>query len=252
MWDVPDTVRPQPSPATKATMTTSSITLPIRDLHNAVKNVLHIASKTLPKNATHLPLDGAHLVTRRGVLVLEATDTAKMIQVNISFDPSTTIGNLKNGDAEEQSFGIISASSLKDLELWLRDSAKIKTEPYPMAELTCDEDSLTIQNVANEETMQCDTVTDQRYPDIDRLLTAYDFEQAPEKVMRIYDTAHFKTLTAVTDTRATRRKQSLSLTHDPKRKAIAVHWIAEGRVWAQGLLMPLIDPGIEVSTTVQF
>lgn len=236
---------------------TSTITLPIRDLHNAVKNIMHFAPKTLPKNATHLPLDGAHLVARRGTLVLEATDTAKMMQVNISIDSKVTVGDESSDEIDDQSFGIIGVEDLKELEQALRDTAKIKDEPLPLAELVCTEDSITVAELNNDDSaISYDLITDQRFPDVDRLLTAFDFDKAPESVLNVYDPMHFKVLTTVSDTRATRKNQSLSLAFDAKRKAVAVHWISQGDVWAQGLFMPLIkpmvNPDVDLYKAVQF
>ncbi|GAA2036559.1 hypothetical protein GCM10009720_16450 [Yaniella flava] len=238
---------------------TRTITLPIRDLHNAVKNIMHFAPKTLPKNANHLPLDGAHLVARRGTLVLEATDTAKMMQVNISADTAVTFGDDISDEIPDQSFGIIGAEDLKEIELALRDTAKIKDEPLPIAELVCTEDSITVGELNNSDddsSITYDLITDQRFPDVDRLLTAFDFDKAPESVLNVYDPMHFKALTTVSDTRATRKNQSLSLAFDAKRKAVAVHWISQGEVWAQGLFMPLIkpmvNPGVDLFKAVQF
>lgn len=236
---------------------TSTITLPIRDLHNAVKNIMHFAPKTLPKNANHLPLDGAHLVARRGTLVLEATDTAKMMQVNMSIDSTVAVGEESSGEIADQSFGIIGAEDLKELEIALRDIAKIKDEPLPLAELVCTEDSITVAELNDDDSaITYDLITDQRFPDVDRLLTAFDFDKAPESVLNVYDPMHFKVLTTVSDTRATRKNQSLSLAFDAKRKAVAVHWISQGDVWAQGLFMPLIkpmvNPDVDLYKAVQF
>src|SRR5699024_2617090 len=133
--------------------TQPTVILPVRDLHNAVKNIMHFAPKALPSNATHLPLDGAHIAVRRGTVVMEATDTAKMIQVNLGTDRDVTVNGQELDKVEEQSFGILGAEDLKELELWLRDTAKVKDEPYPAAQLSFDDASVTVTDVSKDESV---------------------------------------------------------------------------------------------------
>lgn len=233
-----------------------AICLPARDLHNAVKNAMLFIAKKLPNNAKELPIDGAHVVARRGRLVIEATDTAKMIQINVSTHPSTTIAEADNGQAPDQDFGIITTDGLKAIELMLREATKVKDEPYPMVDIAFDDAAVTIADDHSGQEQTFEVITDQTYPDIDKLLTAFDSSQAPPKVLNIYDRMQYRVLTAVNDTRAGRSQQAISVGFDAKRKAGCVHWISQGEVWAQGLIMPLTDhgvrKGINLTDPVQF
>lgn len=233
-----------------------TICLPARDLHNAVKNAMLFIAKKLPNNAQSLPLDGAHIVARRGRLIIEATDTAKMIQVNVSTHHTTSVAGQDNGQAQDRKFGIVTTDGLKAIELMLREATKVKDEPYPMVEMVFDESGVTVADDHSGQEQSFEVITDQTYPDIDKLLTAFNFDQAPPQVLNVYDRMQYRTLTTVNDGRAGRSQQALSLGFDAKRKAGCVHWISQGEVWAQGLIMPLTDHGvrkdINLADPVQF
>lgn len=216
---------------------TQNITILTAELHNALKAIPHFAAK---ENAMVPVLSAGHLVVRNGYLILEATDRYKLIQVKVR--DLRDDEDLNPNGVEDGELGIIPLRNIKQLEQFIREEARSKQKPTTTLELDAERHVLEVRSNLTNSVYSVQLEIDSQYPDIDSLFPK-EFS-IPEKLAPFDQFAleYWQQVAKVQHTKYPKSRQNIIIHGSEGSKPVHLYWIADGVVWAQGLLMPIRIP----------
>lgn len=221
---------------TTLTQTEATVTVrtEISHLHNAVKNVVHFAA---PTNMMVPILSAGHLFIRNGVLVLEATDRYKLIQIKVQDLRQMSDDQDSGYDGWDQDIGVIPLADLKALEQTLRADARNKQQLTVTLSYFEDREVLEMQHAITGSIQRIQLYTESQYPKLQSLY--YDVLPAEVSDFKIMGLEHMQAMAKIQHTRYKKNNQKMHIHGSRAAKPFAVFWVANGEVWAQGLMMPI-------------
>ena len=210
------------------------------NFHNAVKNAVHFAAPT----SDNVPiLSTANLVIRDKRLIIESTDRYKLLQIKVQDFSLEDDPNRAEDIPDNTVIGAVEVDHLKTIEQMLRAEARSTQKPTITLHHHHEEsDLLKITSNVTSLTQEYRLFTDAEYPNINSL---FDGELTEPKDQSGFDQIglrHMQAVAKVQHTRYPKNRQDVVLHGSPRLKPVRVYWIADGDIWAQGLLMPIRWP----------
>lgn len=221
-------------------ITSTTLTVAIRDLWNAVKNIVLFTSKddTLPV------LSAAHFRIKDGNFIVEATDRYRLGQIMITRDTGLA----------DTSLGVLANDKLKALETLLRTPAKHKQSVLETdIQFTADSLKVSVISVdyASETKVDYALQDSVSYPKIDSLFPK-DVVVGHDLSGISFNPRYLKDMATLRDWRDTPNNCKVHFAASESHRPALFLATSNSGVWCQALLMPIRIDNDPVTMVTQF